>query len=124
MNWFKRTFGLDLFDLFIHVAVTLVLAGMALESNEEEAFFLLLAGSLLLLGVRRWWNQRGLPPSSVGLSTDQMAAVRLQELEQRMGLLEQSESRIAELEERLDFTERMLAQVSRERLAMLPDHPS
>ncbi len=45
-------------------------------------------------------------------------AERLAELEQRLGDLEAGQSRVAELEERLDFTERMLAQASAERPAI------
>lgn len=47
--------------------------------------------------------------SKDGLSTGEMAAQRIVELEARVAELEEQQSRVAELEERLDFTERLLA---------------
>jgi hypothetical protein len=45
-----------------------------------------------------------------------MAAERLGELEQLMAELEVLHGRIAELEERVDFAERIVAQITEERL--------
>ena len=49
---------------------------------------------------------------AIGLTSGQMAAERLAEMEQRLGELEGAQSRVAELEERLDFTERVLLRSS------------
>ena len=50
----------------------------------------------------RWLEPRRAPPHA--------DSERLGEIEHRLVELEQSQSRVAELEERLDFAERMLAQ--------------
>jgi hypothetical protein len=56
----------------------------------------------------------------VGVSTGEMDAARVNELEQRLGELETAQARIAELEERLDFAERMLASPAGEPEKALP----
>ena len=48
----------------------------------------------------------GAPP---GVTTGQMAAERIAELEQRVAELEDVQTRLLDVEERLDFTERVLA---------------
>ena len=50
------------------------------------------------------WRYRGRSPQETGL--DQSAR---RELEQQQGYIEALETRVSELEERLDFTERLLA---------------
>ena len=62
--------------------------------------------SLLVLGVRRHFARRR---NSLTMSED-VAAARIEELEARLADMEQGESRVYELEERLDFAERLLAQ--------------
>lgn len=47
--------------------------------------------------------------NSPGVTTGEMNAERVGELEHRMSGMEAAQARIAELEERLDFAERMLA---------------
>ena len=119
MSWWRRHFGIDGFDVTVHVGVTVMLmAFVGMMDGPEELFPLMTAGSLVLLAIRR---KVGLKRAdAVGLTSGQMAAARLEELEQRMGDLESAHSRILELEERLDFTERLLAQASGER-AILPE---
>ena len=56
----------------------------------------------------------------VGVTTGEMDAARVSELEERMGELETAQARIAELEERLDFAERMLASPKGEPEKALP----
>ncbi len=121
MSWFRKNLGLDFFDLAVHV----VLTGMAMgfmssvlpHSSRNESLMFLVAGSSVALLA--WRRQRGLKQlasdPSVGLSTGQMAAARLEELETRVAELETNEARMLELEERLDFAERMLAQGTGER---------
>jgi hypothetical protein len=46
-----------------------------------------------------------------GLTTGEMASQRVEALEERVRELEQALSRAAELEERVDFAERLLAQL-------------
>lgn len=55
-----------------------------------------------------------------GVTTGEMNAERVSELEHRMGELELAQARIAELEERLDFAERMLAHPGAEPEKALP----
>ncbi len=62
--------------------------------------------SLVVLGVRRHFALRALPPASSG----EFTAERLADVEARLAQLEQGELRLHELEERLDFAERLLAQ--------------
>ncbi len=119
MSWVRRHLGIDGFDLVVHVGVTVMLmAFVGMANGPEELFPLMTAGSLILLAIRR---KAGLKKAeAVGLTSGQMAAARLEDLEQRMGELESAHARIVELEERLDFTERLMAQASGER-AILPE---
>lgn len=124
MSWFRRHLGLDFFDL----AIQAVLTGLAMgfvdnlgpRSRASEGLMFLVAGSSIALLA--WRRQRTLSrlaaDPSVGLTTGQMAAARIEELESRVAQLEGTETRILELEERLDFTERMLAQGTGERAAL------
>lgn len=110
----KRTLGLDWVDLLIHFGVTAALMGIVGVSDGPEELYPVLTGvSLLVLGVRRAVALRLMERR--GLSTGDMAAERLAELEQRMSELEAAQARVAELEERLDFTERMLARAAEPR---------
>ena len=88
MTWFRSRFGLKV------IAISLV------------AF--------------AWRRNRALKRMSIGgelgLTSGPMAADRLAEMEPRLGDLEAAQSRVAELEDRLDFTERMLASGERDPL--------
>ncbi len=104
----KRYLGIDLFDLVLHAAITgCALGFMAVSRAPVEMFPVTTGASLLLLGLRRNFalKKRGL----VGVTSGEMTAVRLEEVEQRLSELEAREARVAELEERLDFAERLLA---------------
>ncbi len=57
---------------------------------------------------------------TTGLSTGEMTAERVAHLEDRIGELERVEARMAELEERVDFAERLLAAGSGEGAGRLP----
>ena len=100
----KSRVGLDGFELFIHLAITAcIFATMAMAGAEEE-LFLVLAASLALLAIRRRLTLRR-------SALDQAPAEsRVEELEHRMADLEAGQYRIMELEERLDFAERLLTQ--------------
>jgi hypothetical protein len=111
VNGWKRIFGVDLFDTFVHVVVTAaILALLAHESQQVEPVLLTACGSLILYSVRRHIalrRQRTLPDVSgettTGVHRRLDAEDRLQELEGLYG-------RMADLEERVDFAERLLAQ--------------
>jgi hypothetical protein len=117
----KSKIGLDWFDFAIHAGVTgmlMVIAGNAMSGRAADAGVSIVAtASLVVLAWRRARAVRWLPPAE-----NEPDHFRLQELEARVGELEAQQGRMLELEERLDFTERVLA---RQRLpadspAMLP----
>jgi hypothetical protein len=70
------------------------------------AFLALFVGGLA--GARVWWLRRPLGDME-GLTTGEVQLARFEELEMRVAELESAHSRIAELEDRLDFSERLLA---------------
>lgn len=104
----KRWLGLDLFDLVVHAGVTIGLA-VAIDTAStgpggEGAIALLITASLIVLAYRRQraTARRGSDgPGEPG---------RLEELEARVADLEAAQSRMLELEERVDFAERLLSQ--------------
>jgi hypothetical protein len=100
----KRWLGIDGVDLVVHVGVTLCLNGLIVMTDGPEALFPVLWGcSLVVLAVRRRLAFRR-AAKEVHVDTE-----RLAEVEDRVGYLEQLQDRVVELEERLDFAERMLA---------------
>jgi hypothetical protein len=116
----KSTFGLDGFDLSVHVAITgIVFFWIAAVNSQQDAIIgCSIAGcaSLVLLAVRRRFALRR--QGAGGLTTGEVVVERIAELEQRVADLEAVHTRVAELEERLDFAERLLAQGSAERQAL------
>jgi hypothetical protein len=114
MSWLKRNLGLDGFDLLIHIGVTFTF-GMfvAMSGGPEELLPVIIGGSLLVLAVRRRIALKA-GAGQAGLTTGEMAAERLAELEDRVAELEAAQSSVAELEERLDFAERLLAKGGRD----------
>lgn len=109
MSWIRKTVGLDGVDLVIHLAVTgfmMIVAGSIAMENPEGLVASVGAVSMVALGVRRHSALKRLPPETTG----ELTAERIAELEARVAELEQGEFRMHELEERLDFAERLLAQ--------------
>ena len=103
----KRWLGIDAFDLLVQIGFTVALM-VAVDSAStgpggEGAVALVAGVSLLVLAYRRTKAMR----RSMGGPAD---PERLRELEVRVEDLEASQSRMLELEERVDFAERMLAQ--------------
>ena len=117
MKTLRQVLGLDWFDLLVHVGVTASF-WFFLAATEGPFELVPVSGaiSLVVLGIRRSLALR--KADRLGLSSEEMTAVRLAELEQRMEELELAQSRVAELEERLDFAERMLARSSQEHLQL------
>lgn len=119
MSWLRKHLGLDGFALLIHVGVTVMLiAWVDMDNGPEQLYPVIMMGSLIVLGIRRA-IVLGLDRKR-GLTTGEMEAERIADLEQRMAELEMAQARVAELEDRLDFTERMLASVQSEQAARLP----
>jgi hypothetical protein len=114
MSWLRRNLGLDGFDLLIHVGVTFMFVMfVAMSNGPEELLPVITGGSLLVLAIRRKLALKG-GAGHAGLTTGEMAAERLAELEERVAELEAAQGSVAELEERLDFAERLLAKGGRE----------
>jgi hypothetical protein len=104
----KRAIGLDWFDLVIQVGITgmiMIIADSASQGQSEGAIAAVVAVSL---GILAWRRSRAL--KRMGSETGEVQLDRLQELDSRVTELEIQQGRMLELEERLDFAERLLAQ--------------
>jgi hypothetical protein len=113
---------MDGVDLLIQVGVTaMLMAFVGVSRGPDEMYPVMIGASLLVLGVRRALGLRA--AERRGLTTGEMSADRIADLEQRMADLEAGQSRVAELEERVDFAERLLAQGSSERQALQRGDP-
>lgn len=106
--------GLDWIDVFIQAGITIAV-GVAVAAlfrdaggttGEEMGVGLVVATSLAILGWRRSRALKAAPT----LSSGEYQSERVADLESRMAEMEAQQGRMAELEERLDFTERLLAQ--------------
>lgn len=110
----KTRLGLDWIDLLIHVAATIFIMIMVGNlpiwdegsSNAVGAAVAAVAAiSLVVLGLRR---KQALAKQPVG----DVSEGRLAEVEDRLGQLEHVHDRLLELEERLEFAERLLTRQS------------
>ena len=115
---FKSVVGLDAIDVIIQVAITVaIMAGLMFTAHGEEEIAVIVATvtttSLAVFGIRRYLTLRRLARQN--MTTGEVQADRLAELESRVADLESAQARVMELEERLDFTERMLARDSTQR---------
>ena len=109
MSWFRKNIGLDGFDLVVHVGVTcMLMVWVAMSRGPEEMFPVITGASLVVLAIRRAIALRG--SGRTGLTTGEMEAERIAELEQRVADLESAQGHVADLAERLDFAERLLSQ--------------
>jgi hypothetical protein len=123
MSWFRRNLGLDAFDLLVHVSLTImVMFFVAMSGGPEELFPVITGVSLLVLAVRRRIALKS-GGATAGLTTGEMAAERIAELEERVAELESAQLEVAELAERLDFAERLLAQKGRYAAQIGPGGP-
>lgn len=124
MNWLKRNIGLDWFDLAVQAVLTGLAMGIADETGADEGVLLAMAGvSILILAIRRALALKRMGPTA-GLNSGEMAAVRFEELEGRLSELEARDNRVAELEERLEFAERLLAKPADERVLQPVRNPA
>lgn len=107
----KRWLGIDVVDLAIHVFVTICLGVVMVEASpgpdEEVALAMLFAGSAVLFAIRRHFGLKKLRDEP---QPGDLTAERLTELELRVAELELGQDRMAQLEERMDFSERLLVQ--------------
>ncbi len=101
----------------LQVLVTFVVATMVAQKVMESGGPITIpqgvvaAGAMTLVGIASiglWaWRRRR---TAGGITTGQMVAARLEEVERREAEADAVHARLAELEERLDFSERLLAQ--------------
>lgn len=107
----KRWLGIDAFDLIIQVGITaMIMIIVDTASRGPDSDGAIAAVVACSLGVLAWRRARALkhrPPETTG----EYQGERLAMLEDRVAELEQGQSRMLELEERLEFTERLLVQV-------------
>lgn len=104
----KKYVGLDLLDLAIHAGVSfaaMVALGNMTQPDDEIGVAFGFAASLVVLAWRRNRALRNAPP----VTTGEAQAERVAMLEDRLADLEAQQGRVLELEERVDFAERMLA---------------
>lgn len=107
MSSVKRIFGMDAVDILIHAGVTFFLMVLLDEKSPNgEGIAIIGVVSTVVFGVRRHYGLKHLPPATAG----ELAAERMADLEARLGDMDQLHDRVQELEERLDFAERLLAQ--------------
>jgi hypothetical protein len=106
MEWWRRTFGLHPVDMIIHFVAGGFIVVAVGEAAGNDAIALLATGGLFLSYA--WRRQRAVAalPAS-GMSSGE---VKLAELDAQAEEIHELRTRMLELEERLDFTERLLAQ--------------
>jgi hypothetical protein len=106
----KRWLGIDGIDFLIQFGITICVAivlSTLNRQNEEVLVSATFAGSLGVLAYRRHWaGKRG----ELGKQAPPASGEYVVELEQRVADLEAAQQRIYELEERVDFAERLLSQ--------------
>ena len=106
MSWWKRTFGLHPVDMAIHALIGgFVVAALGDASKNDAVALLATAG---VFAAYAWRRQRALAAlPAEGMSSGE---VKLAELDAQAEELHELRTRMAELEERVDFSERLLAQ--------------
>jgi hypothetical protein len=117
----REIFGLDGKDITIHVGLTVVVAVIAGGAGGEFNYdgdavaMVILAASTAALGLRMFLGRRNRPATPAPRGQEV-----LQDLDDRLYELEQERARLHELEERVDFAERMLVS-EREKRARLEE---
>ncbi|MFN2327171.1 MAG: hypothetical protein ABR551_15000 [Gemmatimonadales bacterium] len=105
----SRRFGMDAWAVGIHIFVTICAAvafGEAAGAGDDIVYPLTFASSAVLF---EWRRRRALKEQGpVGLTSGEVAAHRLADVEDRMAEVDLLHARVMELEERVDFSERLL----------------
>ena len=106
MHWWRRTFGLHPIDSIAHFVIGGFLIGALDEWQHTDA--ITLVGVAAMFGLFVWRRQRAIAAlPQTGMTSGE---VKLAELDAQAEELHELRSRVAELEERADFAERLLAQ--------------
>lgn len=117
----KRWLGIGFVDFAIQAAITICAIGIFVDNpgvHDEVVVFGFLGISVLVLAVRRYF---ALKRGDIGESTGEIASRQMADLELRISELEAVQHRVMDLEERLDFAERLLSQRADQ---MLPGPPA
>lgn len=117
MSWIRKTVGVDGVDIVIQAGVTMfamIMAGSTMGPNPEMLVAGVGAVSLVVLGVRRHVALKRGPHQPMGEITGEVIADRLADLDAKLNEMDALNFRLHELEERLDFAERLLAQAREE----------
>ncbi len=102
----KKWLGMDVIDLVIQVAVTGCLMGwVGVSRGPDELYPMITGASFLLWGIRRHFTLKRLAREEISEGSTE----RVADLEDRVRDVESLQNRMIELEERVDFTERLLA---------------
>jgi hypothetical protein len=101
----RKLFGIDLFEVVIQAVVTIALIAIVGDMPGRTAEVLGTGVGVSSLLFLAWRRKRAL---SADPETD-APGERMEDLEYRVADLENAQQRILELEERLDFAERLLA---------------
>lgn len=110
MRWWKKAFGVDLFDTIVHVAITfLLLVVVEAKTHESASMIALTIASTVLFSFRRHFALRKAALAGEVSGETTTGVHRRLDQEARMQELETLYGRVAELEERVDFAERLLA---------------
>jgi hypothetical protein len=123
----KDRLGLDWPAIVVHAFVTILTAVAMAEAvgsagNRDDVVIpLTLAAGTVLFEWRRRRALAAQPP--VGLTTGEVQEERLDEMEAHLAELDLLHTRVAELEERLDFSERLLARQDARPLAVRLEDP-
>ena len=105
MNGWKRIFGVDVVEMAIWAVGSFLTTLMVVEYYHDRMPGF--AAALILLiafGLRRHSALKALPPEG-----ETSGSWRMADLDARLTELEATQARVAELEERVDFAERLLA---------------
>ncbi|MGE5093472.1 MAG: hypothetical protein ACM3OH_14995 [Bacillota bacterium] len=106
----RKWLGISGVDFIIQAAVTICVIGMFVGTpgypgRDEMVTFGVTGLSVLVLAIRR---HRALRRGELGETTGELGARQLAELDMRVSELEAAQLRVMELEERVDFAERLL----------------
>lgn len=105
MNWWRRTFGLHPLDMVVHFVIGGFLVGALGEASRNDSIIMLgIAGIFAAYAWRRNRAIAALP--AAGMTSGE---VRLDEFHAQAEELHELRGRMIELEERVDFAERLLA---------------
>ena len=104
----KRWLGIGGVDLIIQAVLTICVIGIFVDqpgTRDEVVVFGFTGLSVLVLAIRRYFALRR---GGIDDTTGEVAVRQMAELEMRVSELESAQLRVMELEERVDFAERLL----------------